>query len=427
MKNHNQTWHRFISFVERELEMSLAVLLVLACAIGYGFANSATLDSGDVSVQEATGSNLMINRISYDGIDFTSRNIPNLYRVYTGITPGDVATTVNGTRGFTNGMTYTYKLTLDQPVSGTFYMHGDYTNSVSVNGTVLNSPAGAAVVSGSQITIQWKSGDTIEKLVTYPGTASSVPPAATVKDLYIIPSAASITVGMNRFFQIVALDENGRSVSNVAVVWSITQGNRFATINASTGRLTANQAGGPVTVQAKVSSKTATATITVKESTTAALQDIIDSIQPQREDQSTSSAPATGGESTPADSATSISQTNEALLDQLAEEKSQALTERGNTYLDEEQVQKVIEKAPTTAQKITTKLSLGLQQVAQDIQEILVGRNVQTETGETVRILSVWERVGRFVANLFGFGGSTGEIGGASPLRSGFGEEGELE
>ncbi len=431
MKKKNCLWQSVVSFVHRELEATLAVLIVFAFIFGYSFAADNTIDAGDTADVIQFTDDFVINGVTYQGLNFTASNQATKYRVRTGFTPGTVATTTAGTKGIATGAQYTYKLTLGQPINTTAYLHGSYT-SATVNGKTVTGPTVGVSISGSTITINFTGGDVLAGLYKTAGSTGTAP-TPEIKTLYLIPSVTSVEVNMERTFNVVALDIDGNSAS-ATVTWTITQGSEFATIDPRTGVLIGVEAGGPVTIRATHDGVSASATVTVKEASATTLRQIIEK---QTRNQETTRAevgeetdtttypgapdnnvdsdnllglitvPTTGGETT--------SKATEAALDLFADEQvAQRIEETGSTHPTQAEINTIAKAQTTLVQRVAVRATAAIREVATSLQEMFVGRTIPTENGQIYKVPNVFQRIGSFLVNLFtgnpGAGASTDEL-----------------
>lgn len=436
-RNCSCLWCRTIGLIRRELEATIAVLVVLAFIFGYSFAAEAPLDSGDATQVIQYADSFVINGVTYQGLNFTASNQAGFYRVRTGYDKADIITTVNGTRGATDGATYTFQLNLSQPISSTVYVQGDYQNAVSVNGTSVTNATTPIRLIGSSITIKFKGGDsnTITRLSKTPGSIDNTITGTSVAELYILPATANVEVNSTRFFQVIALDANGRTISP-SVRWSITKGSQYATINPSTGELKGTAVGGPVTILASVNGKTASASVTVKEASSATT---LKQIMEQTGSQTTTRGELGNEETTRAGFGEGGGAETEATRAELGNEETESIPSTGGisttqsldaftnaqkqvlsqekTYVSEQVVQNILNQTTTTTtQRVIAKVQMNLTQVISDLKDIFVGSTKTTfnpATGKeiTVKQPNVFQKIGSAIINLFtGGAGASQEL-----------------
>ena len=420
--------HKFWGLVEKELEASLAVLVVLGAIFGYSLAGTE-LVTGDIQIASTTGS-FVINGKTYNGLNFTNQNISGQYRVRAtsaNTTPGNVSQGLNGIVGQTSGANYTFVQPLTEPFTGVVYVQGDY-NRVTIGDTSVSTPQGAiALNSVDVIVMTFVGGDIIKSIALTPGSSSRgtvkpiTPPVST---LYVLPSIASLTVGQTRDFSAVALDATGSSIPDLSIIWGFADdiSKERATINSATGELTGVQAG-IVKVKATANGASATATITVREtvatvpskivnipstSTTAneypgaeesatypgapetsTLDEVVDAMTQQ---------PSTGG--TVAETQTVISQA----LDEFVAARTEIAKTKDTNYVPQVVLNQILEKTTTTAtQRFGVTIALGVQQIMSDLREMFVGTPTQPNAFKKIGQLIV-----KLIADSKGAGASTG-------------------
>src|SRR3989344_223525 len=101
-------FHNLWELVEKELEASLAVLVVLGAIFGYSLAGTE-LSTGDVQIAQATNL-FMINGRSYNAINFTTQAAAGAYRfraTASNTSPTNVSQTTAGTTGQLPAARYT--------------------------------------------------------------------------------------------------------------------------------------------------------------------------------------------------------------------------------------------------------------------------------------------------------------------------------
>lgn len=427
--------HGVVEFIKRELEMSLALLLMLGFVVGFSYASTSTsLDAGNVEIAQNTSwdGGWAFSGVKYDGLNFSSQSISGLYTVRSGYSPANLSQTRDGVKGQTEGQSYSLNLTLDQPVSGTFYLHGDLTGGVTVNGNTTASSATPIKLNTSNFTMTFKGGQVLQKLVRYAGTTAAAPQK--IATMYVIPASAYVGVNQTRNFEIIALDTNGNQIKSVATVWSILEGSKFAIIDRATGALT-GIAPGLVKVQASSNGATASATITVKEapkSIAAPSATIKPEDYPGADEKVNTIAPEQAyeevGIETKAPDTTSTQESVSNALDAFAEAQTQTATDSSRTYIPESKVQEILDTTTSNViERAVTKITLGVTQIAQDIKEIFVGSQTTLEDGTVIQKDSAFTKIGKFIAGLFGFAGEKGDVSGASPLDIGVGSEDNLK
>jgi len=120
--------------------------------------------------------------------------------------------------------------------------------TVDATGLVTAVSAGAATITA---TSEGKTGSTAITVTLVP-----------VANVAVSPISASLMAGTTRQFTATTTDANNNTLTGRAVSWA-SSNTAVATINASTGLLTAVAPGGPVTITATSEGKTGTASVTV--------------------------------------------------------------------------------------------------------------------------------------------------------------------
>ncbi|OGB73783.1 hypothetical protein A3K24_03070 [candidate division Kazan bacterium RIFCSPHIGHO2_01_FULL_44_14] len=432
-------FHKFWGLVEKELEASLAVLVVLGAIFGYSLA-STELVAGDIQIAGTTTS-FSINSRIYSGINFTNQNLSGQYRVRAtsaNTTPGNVSQGLNGIVGQTSGANYTFVQPLTEPFTGVVYVQGGY-DRVTIGDTSVSTPQGAiALNSVDVIVMTFAGGSTIKSITLTPGSSSGdtvkpiTPPVST---LYVLPSIASLTVGQTRDFSAVALDATGNSISDLQITWSFADeiSKERATINSATGELTGVQAG-TVKVKATANGASATATITVRETVATVPSKIVNIPSTDTttdkylgaEESATYPGASEGNTAldTVADALTapstdgSVTETKTMVataLDAFAVAQTKQITETGSTLVSQTAVNQIIaETATTTTQKLAMRVSLNWEQFKRDIQAMF------SPASETNVVKTVANFISQLIIGNKGTDASTGVMG------EGFGEDKNL-
>jgi hypothetical protein len=437
MKNKNHL-QGVVRFLRRELEITLAVLVVLGFIFGHSLASS-DLATGDAKVQVAQTSNvnLPIYDATYSGITFGTASLSGAYKAVTGFTPTSVITTADGTRGADLNTTYTYRLTLESAASGGAYLHGTYTTA-TVNGTSV-TPTTPVTLAGTALTVTFKGG-TIQRLVSYPG-AEADSNKNVVANLFVLPNTATLEVNKSISLQAIALNANGQALT-VSPAWSIaSQYRAYASVNASTGVIT-GIAPGRVVVQANVNGLSASATITVKTpmiqppATTTPSTGTQNQTQTQttpRSEQPATSEPVADEPTSVADQvaeALQPTQTQTQEQAQVAAARDEALNLFAANKVQERLVQSnsirptqadinaVVAQQTTFAQKAIVRLTAVVEEIRATLTEIAVGRTVVMPDGSLEKRPSALQAIGSVLLKFVG----GDKIGGAAP--TGFEGEG---
>jgi hypothetical protein len=266
MKKHSFL-HRTIGWIERELEATLAILVILAAVVGYSLAATETATSpvSPITAQQVDVMN--IGGKNYTGVVF-ARNLVRsdlyLMRKVTLSTdaPQDITTnTTTGISGATADLRYEISFNLASPYTGTLYVWGTSLSGTTLNGQpVTNSNTPVQVSGAATITIGFAGVTTsIAGVSTEPQTSK----AADISSVYLLPTAVTMEAEQVREFVPLVTDSEGTSV-NAVVSWKIatTPSSGVATINPSNGQVTALGAGVAV-ITATAGGKSASATITI--------------------------------------------------------------------------------------------------------------------------------------------------------------------
>lgn len=450
MKNKKPTpfIHGIIEFAKRELEISLALLLMLGFVVGFTYANTdAPLDNGNVV--EATPDNswgatwgedsFVIKGIEYQGMQFGAGRTAGLFTVRTGYAgPQDLSQTTAGVEGHTAGATYSLKITLDNTVKGIFYLHGTF-SGVTVGDTLVNSQLGPIQLNGNEINIEFRGGDVLDKLVPYVGQSDTYI-APKIATLYLLPNTARVAIHQIRNFSVIALDVNGNEIRNATKTWSILVGKENAIIDKVTGAVTGVKAG-LVQVQVKSNGATAVATINVEEApksivapivipTDVSIPSIIDSIEIDKGNEANDEK---GTETIKTETAIDKTTTQESVsnvLDLFAKLQEKEVMENESTFVSEKGIQELLDATTQGfVERTAAKITLGFTQVIKDLKTMIVGSivEVEQENGEiiTVEEPSAFKIIAQFFLDLFVTGATKDEadVGAATPDRGQYGGE----
>lgn len=453
MKNKKPTpfIHGVTQFVKRELEISLALLLMLGFVVGFTYANAEVpLENGDVEVADSLGSSwgedgFVIKGIEYQGMQFGAGRTKDLYTVHTGYAgPQDLSQTTAGVEGHTAGATYSLKITLDNTVNGVFYLHGTF-SGVTVGDTLVNSPLDPIQLNGNEINIEFRGGDVLDKLVPYVGQSDTYI-APSVKALNVVPTSAVMGTETTRGFMVFAIDGSGVPIPNPIIKWTITVGKDLATIDPVTGRLTASDTAGSVTVKATSNGASAQVTILIKEppKTIVApitrppapkpadviIPSIIDSIEIDKDNEANDEK---GTETIKTETAIDKTTTQESVsnaLDAFAKLQEKEVMENESTFVSEKGIQELLDATTQGfVERTAAKITLGFTQVIKDLKTMIVGSivEVEQENGEiiTVEEPSAFKIIAQFFLDLFVTGEKEGDadVDAATPDRVGAGNE----
>jgi len=260
--------HRFIDLVEHELEATLAILIVLAAVAGYSLAaTDTTTGSAGLTAQQVDVLSISGKTYSAAVFDSSLSGTPGALLVRKVIldssAPQDLITQKGkGLIGANKDLVYQAKVALSSSYTGSLYVWGQYTSGVVLNGKAVTNSSTAVSVEGATTLI-----------IEFPGVAASISgigttaqtstATETVSNVFVLPNTGTMIVGESRNFVSLVTDSAGRAIT-ASVSWTMTTDPAgIATINPTTGEVTANAAG-IVKVMAKANGgKTASATITI--------------------------------------------------------------------------------------------------------------------------------------------------------------------
>lgn len=446
MKNRNFA-QKFLGYIAKELEVTLAVLVLLGFLVGSSMAQSVTpteevapdspLSVAETSTDSVAG--FAVRNTVYSCLNFSSATVTNCYKVRsTSTTPDDAYASPEGLFGATPAATYTTNFTLAQPTTTTVYLEADNFTATTVNGTVVTSSTqGVKLVDASKITITFKGGDGgIKKLTLTPGAASapkSVTAGPTISKFYLFPTDANIRVGGRLTLKSLAFNADGQSV-NVKPAWKITSGSSNAEIDTTTGEIVA-KAAGPVVVEASVDGFSARATITIlpaaeiktttstpTTSTTPSTATTTPTASKYFQDADKAQLPTTSEATTTtvqesAAVAAKINSDVTALFSAEATAKRAETT--GRTQPTQSEIRTVVAAQPTLTAKVSARVSIAVREIGSTIREMTQGVKITNDKGEVViEKPSALKAIGNFVLNLISGGKKDA---GASPLRGDLG------
>lgn len=443
--------HRLVHLVERELEATLAVLIVLAAVVGYSLAATEASPVSPAAIKIAqTGSDttFAIGGGNYQtiGIDpaMATSTANSVYRVRNFIfapdAPTDIINIRNiGASGANPDLRYEMSIALNGSFAGSLYVWGSYpSGALSVNGTLVASPSTSVAFAGNKITLNFQGGSDvkIKAISTVSQSSANSAPKVEPANIAVIPSITSIKTSDSRAFVALVTSAEGKAI-NSPVAWSITNSSpaNIATINPTTGEVTANKVGS-ITVTASVkdggSSITASATVTiidepndnntVNTSDTTETNNSTDEGKTPAEDTTDTTEVADAGKSDTETDANSWNtdwgvdneETDQTILDTLREliaGSADAATNQTKTtapapktiveaitspVMAAERIKAGAPANPTQAeintataklsftQKVAVNVQIGFKQVASDLREIAVGSVVKDATGKTI-------------------------------------------
>jgi hypothetical protein len=268
MKKHNFL-HRGIGWIERELEATLAILILLAAVVGYTLAGTEAVTSAlatpDLTTQD-TSASFIIGTNSYDSLSFDSTFVSGkTYRVRKLFLQPSTASTITGIglRG-TTSENYNATITLTSAYSGKVYVVGNSAGATLNGTTITNQNTAVFVADATQIILNFKGIENSFRGISINPPNTNTVSADEIATLSLVPAVTTTLVGNNRSFIAIATNSSGAAISSntLALEWTVTTSPAgIATVN-SDGLVTTTGAG-TVTVKVIADGKTASATITV--------------------------------------------------------------------------------------------------------------------------------------------------------------------
>lgn len=431
MKNHKSLFHTVLGVVRKELEITLAVLVLLAFVVGFSFAQATTTEPAatDTQVAATQSSNLIVGGKAYQGLTFGTAKTG--YIKVSKLTGGAQYISGGALTLVDSSLTYTLKVSLEQELDASKW-YIDYRAdkpTLTVNGQAVTSPTQPITLTGAkEISIVTKGGIDLISFSKTPGTvATPTDISKTVATAYLAPSATTITAGQVRNFILVALDDSGSSIDAKAfTTWTVSN-SAIATINKSTGALTAI-APGTVQVTAKIGDAVATATVTVQPKEEQA--EIVN--EPSKEAivalPITSTTKTEGTETTTAtptsDSATTVAEKTEATSSTTATQTATAVAvdkavasifspaavaarvvETGSAIPRQTEINKAAATIPSAVARFSFRLGTAVKEIALTLKTIAVGHTaIDQTTGTVVKTPSAGSVIANFIGNLIGLG-----------------------
>lgn len=454
--------HRVVGWVERELEASLAVLVILAAVVGYSLAaTETTAPATDSGVTAQQVSLLSFNGKNYATIAFDSSLATDSSTVLVRKVklnpddPQDLATySGKGLMGLSSGATYKASVALSGVYSGSLYVWGKLSSPVVLNGQTVVSSTTPVQVTGDTLTISFNGGDTsVAAISTLP--KSTITKSQDVGSLFVIPSVLTLKVGETRNLVTLATTTGGQAV-NPSITWKMTTvPSGIASIDPSTGAVTA-KAAGTAQITAEANGKKASATITIVEeqklptiSYPGADEDTKTSTQTQTETKTTTqeksantTEPTNSWNSDWGDQGffskvaelinpTADAATKDTTEKTVAAPSAAVVTEAlfaptavvarvestGKTNPTQQEV-RAMTQTMTATQKFVTNLKIAQTQIASDLKAMIFGTTITNAKGEVVaKKPSAPKAIGQFILNLFGNGSNQGNNAGAAPQK----------
>lgn len=378
--------HKLLVLAKGELEITLAIAVVLAFVISVSFANSQTLSIPLQVAQVApdsqpinSTSSFVIKGKSYAGITFGEGQ--DGFYLTNNFKDGPRYKTDEGLTLINTKETYTLKIFLDQPLGNdTWFIDADGELEVDINDRLVTSSAQGFNLPGvSVIDIKAKGGVTLKSISKVVGgnpTPATI--LSSISSLYIAPQTTQIATKTSRKLLAIALDSNGKTINIEGLAnWSSNNPN-IATIDSKTGEITAIN---PGTVQITVRANTAqaTATITVR-----------------------STEPVITVRPTPPSTPTQPIANNPQSNLFAPETVSQRFIDSGNISPNQSEMNQTLSQLPTTNQKLTFQAKSAVQEVSATLKEIAFGSTIiDPATGLSVHTPSALEIIRGWFVNLF--------------------------
>lgn len=405
--------HRILGLVEHELEATLAVLILLAAVIGYTLAGTTTAvqSLSPLSVQAAGFS---IGSATYQTISFDSALYgTGIYRVRNvsipSDAPQDVVTLKNkGLTGASPEENYTAKVVLSSPYTGSAYVWG--TGDVTLNGHSIANSTTPVSISDETLTIEFTGSSTVQAISV---NAKSASQTQQVSNVFVLPNTISMTTGEARTFIALVTDKDGKSIANPGVAWSmVATPSGIATINSTTGEVTATAAG-KLIVTARVNSASASATVTIlaktvtevpaKTPATTPEDDTTNTVKPPVVISPVDNSTETPGTATPTtednttDGATPTrawyqfipplpenATVPQVVTKLFSPEMVIARAEATGTVTPSAQEVQAATKSMTFMQKVVANVEIGLKQMSTEIKTMVSGMKVTDNTGKII-------------------------------------------
>lgn len=425
MKNKNKFTKSLIHFVKSELEVTLAVLVLLAFVIGYSFAQTPQVTpTPDMTAQQTAeeSANFVIGGKEYTGLSFHKR-ISGFYRV-TNISGGALNVSPTGLTTVEDGDYYA-TINLDVPLATKDKWYADVDGAfIEINGQRLTSNTQPINIEGAKsIQIHIRGYATLRTIShTIPSPTQTVV-TPTVGSLYIAPTVTTLIPNSTRTFLLVAVDTTGNTISTDGAKWSSSNPG-VVEINATTGMVTA-RAEGTVVVTATLGTAKASATVTVK-AAEEAVTNCTTCVAPQPTTAPATNTPTTSTTTNPTDDAvTSLfksptdTQPASAAVDEAVNSlfnpeivAARAAT-TGKTHATQKEINEAAAQLPTLTQKVTFRLKTAVNDIATSLREMVVGYEISDENGNVQKKPGVFQTIGNLIGRLIG----DPRAGGASTLK----------
>ena len=438
MKKHNFL-HRGIGWIKRELEATLAILILLSAVFGYTLAGTETvtntLATPDLTTQEASASSFVIGTNSYDSLAFDSTFIDGkTYRVRKLSLQPSTASTIAGIglQGTTSSK-YTATINLASSYSGKVYVIGDSIGATLNGTTITNQDTAVFVADATQLILNFDGIKHSFRAISTLSPNTAPVSNETIANLAVLPSTTIMFTRESRRFIVIATDQAGSSISSsqLSLNWTLnTIPNEIATINQD-GLVTTTEAG-VITVKVIAGGKSASASITVVSKPIAVTPATTPTTSPSTTtspDKTATETSADNGSQSildkitqaltggPADATTSnISTTIEtksviaqAIAVAVAAYSPAVVAERfaktGSAIANQAEIKAIVGTQTTITGRIATRFGLVLNEMKQSFTEIAVGNKI---LGKPSAIKSI----ANFISGLFIGAKGSGATGG---------------
>jgi len=399
MKKHNFL-HRGIAWVERELEVTLAVLILLAAVVGYTFAGTEAVSNNQLTAQETSSASFSIGSSTYSTLAFDrSYTSGATYQIRKlSATPSSVATTKGTGLMGTEDIDYTVTLSLSAPFSGAVYVIGNSAGA-SLNGTTISSQNEPIVLTEAEKLILNFHGlkNTFKAISLNPASSEAIS-TSDIATMALVPATSTTLVGSERTFIAIVTDSTGAAISTdkLNLKWSVTTSPAGIATVSDNGVVTST-AEGVVTVKVISGTKSASATITVVAKPVAVSPATTPSSDTTSADKTATETTTDNGAKSmldkitevltgsPAEAAAPSTSTTTEAKSVIAQATAIAnaayspavIAERvaktGSTVAKQAEIKAIVETQSTTTGKIATRLNLAMNEMKQSFTEMAVG------------------------------------------------------
>lgn len=378
--------HKLLVLAKKELEITLAIAVVLTFVISISFAQSHTLTTTPLQISQVTpdpissSGSFLIKGKNYSGIAFGEPQAG--FYLTNNFKDGPRYKTADGITLINPKETYTLRIFLDQPLGNdTWFLDATGVLEANINHhLVTSSNQGFNLPGVSVIDLEVSGGVTlksISKVVGGDPTPTSI--LSSVASLYIAPQNTQIATKTTRQLLAIALDSSGKTINIDGLAdWSSSNPN-IATVHPKTGEITAISPG-TVQITVRANSAQASATITVRST------DPVITVRP----------------TTPVAPTTPTTATIVAPNLFSPETVSQRFIDSGNITPNQSEINQTLSQLPTTSQKLTFQAKSAVQEISATLKEIAFGSTIiDPATRLSVHTPSALEIIRGWFVNLF--------------------------